>query len=1022
MGRGTARARTRAGESYKGLHRVYRTVSRFCMSQSYTQACSPGSHKNEKLSAPIYTALFVRVPRPCFRSGLGLGGGDTLLGWGIDRDEKCGKIGVWQDIRCVYEGGWAQNKEKEKKVMKEWKNRLRLRRGLAVSLAVAVIGSCLHVDALPVFAAEQAGDDVVTEEMVTQNIPVSEGELADSDELFAGYVEKVFYEGLNEGISTLGNVGEDRLQGEYNQKIYAVLKDKVRQIAAGTQRSTEISLTFQELGLQNLSWTAWELGYPSSPELAFQVAEQKCEELISTSDLMMYLLMDCPYELYWFDKVSGMNRGYSMRYTGQSMTVSGIYISFVVSNEYRYGNDAFTVDSAKISKIPAAVANAKRIVQANENKTDYEKLVAYRQKICELVSYNYAAAETSNPSDLNPWQLIWVFDNDPSTNVVCEGYAKAFQYLCDLSTFADTICYTVTGLMDGGTGAGLHMWNVVTMDGKNYLVDVTNCDEGTIGADDQLFLAGAYGSVTGAYIVDCGYASVAYGYDPEMLGLYGSEILTLSASDYVPKIIPMVSASQRGTVTYGDPVDAKHIQGTATADGTEIAGTFSWASDVTSYGAAGTKTLKAIFSPNQADVYEKMIVMVNLTVSPADYQVTVTTSQDIRLGDGTFVQPTFTGVSHEAVAGTLTYTYNQQTMTYDQLKAALSGLTTADMTVTVGYSFVAADANYITTAKTGTLTFTLKQITFAPGESDNNGQNHPSDWNTPDNKDEDGATSGVVEGTGNPGDTAVYGTKLISATPTKFNTIMLNWDAVAGATSYEIYYSTSSDSGFKRLANVKKTFYKFSKAKCGVTYYFQMRVCQKKIKSEFGPVSYAKTDLTGSTMLQVKKTTYNSVSLKWSKVAGAKKYEIFYADSIGGTWQSLGLKGGTSFTHRKLVTGATYYYQVRPVRDSFQGSWSNGVSTTTRLENVSKLKVQASGADRLKVSFRKVKGASQYVILRADSVDGDYEVIGRTGKSSYMDTGLRSGTTYFYKVYAISGPYRTKETEPVGQTTKIPKK
>lgn len=30
-------------------------------------------------------------------------------------------------------------------------------------------------------------------------------------------------------------------------------------------------------------------------------------------------------------------------------------------------------------------------------------------------------------------ELIWVFDGDSSTNVVCEGYAKAFQYLCDLS-------------------------------------------------------------------------------------------------------------------------------------------------------------------------------------------------------------------------------------------------------------------------------------------------------------------------------------------------------------------------------------------------------------------------------------------------------------------------------------------------------------------------------------------------------------------------------------------------------------
>lgn len=37
--------------------------------------------------------------------------------------------------------------------------------------------------------------------------------------------------------------------------------------------------------------------------------------------------------------------------------------------------------------------------------------------------------------------------------------------------------------------------------------------------------------------------------------------------------------------------------------------------------------------------------------------------------------------------------------------------------------------------------------------------------------------------------------------------------------------------------------------------------------------------------------------------------------------------------------------------------------------------------------------------------------------------GIKNGsTTYFYKVYAISGPYRTKETAPVGQTTKIAKK
>ena len=292
-----------------------------------------------------------------------------------------------------------------------------------------------------------------------------------------------------------------------------------------------------------------------------------------------------------------------------------------------------------------------------------------------------------------------------------------------------------------------------------------------------------------------------------------------------------------------------------------------------------------------------------------------------------------------------------------------------------------------------------------------------------DNNSSPGADSGVIEGSGNDNnDSSVsYGTRIIKVDPTTFNTMQLTWDAVPNAKSYEIFYSTSQNDGYKRLTNTKKTSYKFSKAKCGVTYYFQMRVCVKGAKSEFGPVSYGRTDLTGTPTLQVKKTTYNSVSLKWNKVPGAKKYEIYYMDSINGGWQSLGLKGGTSFTHKKLVTGATYYYQIRPVRDSFYGSWSNDISASTILSDIARLKVKAASTDRMKLTWKKVKGATQYVILRSEQIDGTYEVIGHSPKASYMDTGLQGGTTYFYKVYAVSGPYRTKETAPVGQMTKIPK-
>lgn len=919
--------------------------------------------------------------------------------------------------------------------MKEWKGRWK--KGLSVFLTMAVICSGVNVPAIPAFAEESVGKG--QEEELAVTVPVAEDELPDSDELFAGYVEKVFYEGLNDGISTYGNLGEQRLQGEYNKKIYATLKEKIGKIAAGEITNTNLTLNFKDLGLKDLHWTASELGLSSITEGNIDNAvNNKFNTVINSDHIVKYLLADCPYELYWFDKGSdgGVRIGYSLSANTESVTISTVNFSFTVAEEYRAGNN-YTV-SNDLATVHVAVENAKSIVKKYEGQSDYEKMVGYREEICALVSYNTDAAAKPTTPYGNPWQLIWVFDNDATTNVVCEGYAKAFQYLCDMSDFANATCYTVTG-----DTSGPHMWNIVTLGGKNYLVDVTNCDTGSIGADDKLFLVGARGTVESGYTVTLDNGSIKYEYDSPSKALYDNTILTLSTSNYVPKPVLTVNASQNRTITYGDSVNAAHIKGSAaTKNGTVVPGSFSWASDVTTYGNAGSKTLRAIFTPTDTNTYDSMAVNVQITVTPADYQVIVPSSQKVTSGVGTFTQPVFTGVNNEAVKGTLNYTYNNQTMNYESLKTALSKL--AASTVTVEYSFTATDSNYKNAAKTGTLTFTIEQKSTnvdpseKPGDNnqgntgnngntgsvdgDDNNQNGSGNENNTDDNNSTDTDSGVLEGSGNNTDTGIYGTRLLTANPTTFNTIMLNWDAVAGAKSYEIFYSTSPNSGFKRLANVKKTFYKFSKAKCGVTYYFQMRVCQKGVKSEFGPISYGKTALTGSTTLQVKKTTYNSVTLRWNKVPGAKKYEIFCMDSMGKEWKSLGIKGGTSFTHKKLVTGATYYYQIRPVRDSFYGNYSNGVSSTTILGDISKLKVKAAGVDKMKLTWRKVKGATQYVILRAESIDGAYEVVGHSNKASYTDVGLNSGTTYFYKVYAISGSYRTKESSPIGQTTKFPKK
>lgn len=451
-------------------------------------------------------------------------------------------------------------------------------------------------------------------------VPVPDEDLPDNEELFEGYIEQILYGDLYGDISLFGNVGGERLTGN-NRIVYEALKGYIKEIASGERTSTE-GLVINDLSFTK---TAAELGEVSITEAnAKALAGKMLSEQIDTGSILQYLLMDCPYELYWFDKTDGMGTSYT-RVTaadGLSLTVKNIQFSFTVAPEYGSG---YAVSNTKLSTAQAAANCAKKIVEDNKEKSDYDKLLAYKDEICKLVAYNHGATG-GGVAYGNPWQLIWVFDGDSKTDVVCEGYSKAFQYLCDLSTFRsnDTRCYTVTGMMGGGTGAGGHMWNIVTLGGQNYLVDITNCDENSIGSPDLLFLAGTgSGNAASGYTFRCGSTDVTYTYDDEEVALLG-DVLTLASSKYEKKNTLTISGSLTAQVTYGDAVTDTVIKGgsVATDGGVSVDGTFQW-SAVTSYGDAGKKTLKAVFVPADSSYDRVTGLDVTVTVSPKSVTPTI---------------------------------------------------------------------------------------------------------------------------------------------------------------------------------------------------------------------------------------------------------------------------------------------------------------------------------------------------------------------------------------------------------------
>lgn len=420
---------------------------------------------------------------------------------------------------------------------------------ISLALLLTILPSTVRAE-----GSQEEPQPVVGEcEVFVTNHTVPEDDGYTEAELLEGYFFSV--SGLYEDNSSPFLAPRPALPGELSS-VYNEVKPMVKLVADGTRAST----IFEIPGTWTKPKSEWGItGEVISADALTAEASAAIEAAFNLDALMQRMLSEMPYELYWFDKTEGIGMSYGVSLAGEILTVKNLKLSMYISQAYAKINeggatyDPLTADTAKTSAAKRAAENATQVVAANTAKSDHEKLKAYLDYIKAAVSYNNEAANNNATPYGDPWQIIYVFDNDSSTNVVCEGYAKAFKHLCDLSSFSesDLFCSLVTGTMTVGTKAGPHMWNIVTVGGRNYLVDVTNCDADTVGAPDKLFLCGAAENVPSEkYTATAGNQSIVYEYDADTLSDYASSDLKLEEMPYSPTSVSGLTVS--GTIrSYG---------------------------------------------------------------------------------------------------------------------------------------------------------------------------------------------------------------------------------------------------------------------------------------------------------------------------------------------------------------------------------------------------------------------------------------------------------------------------------------
>lgn len=213
----------------------------------------------------------------------------------------------------------------------------------------------------------------------------------------------------------------------------------------------------------------------------------------------------------------------------------------------------YEVDQGRVQRIRDALDRAQEIANRHAGEPARTRLESYASEISDLRSYS---SVNDRPYTHLPWCFTSVFDGNPDTGTVCEGFTKSLVLLTELSGQHDVSAYAVAGKDESFRGLGSHMWSVNRMpDGKNYLTDMSNNFPENIG-NGELLLTTTNGTVESGYTAYPGGNTVSYYYDDETLELYTHDALALSGEDYVEPVAQAIEESHEEMEAEETPQDA----------------------------------------------------------------------------------------------------------------------------------------------------------------------------------------------------------------------------------------------------------------------------------------------------------------------------------------------------------------------------------------------------------------------------------------------------------------------------------
>ncbi|GMK37672.1 hypothetical protein PCCS19_07260 [Paenibacillus sp. CCS19] len=241
----------------------------------------------------------------------------------------------------------------------------------------------------------------------------------------------------------------------------------------------------------------------------------------------------------------------------------------------------------------------------------------------------------------------------------------------------------------------------------------------------------------------------------------------------------------------------------------------------------------------------------------------------------------------------------------------------------------------------------------------------------------------------------------------------LNWSASTGATSYNVKRAAASGGPYTTVATgVTGTTYTNTGLTNGTTYYYVVSA----VNSAGESTNSAQASATPQAIVSVPAapasltaTAGNAqATLAWTASNGATSYNVKRATTSGGPYTTVATGvAGLSYTNTGLTNGTTYYYVVSAVNSAGESANSAPASAAPAapitVPSAPASLTATAGNAQAALSWTASIGATSYNVKRAAVSGGAFTTIATgVAGTTYTDTGLTNGTTYYYVVSAVN--------------------